>query len=138
MTDCQVTPARTGGSVNPAQRLPEKLKTPGPEGVDTLSAAALRIQQAQLKMITPILRAMITLAAEDRFRSGGGVGTIFMCRLFVSYRVRSQPVFDRRHMQRVVFINIPLQHFPHEHRSRCALKLLRFNQECFRLSFDPG
>ena len=38
----------------------------------------LRIQQAQLKMTTPITRALISLATEDCFRLGGSVRTVCM------------------------------------------------------------
>src|SRR5688500_4599722 len=72
--DCQLTPARTGGpSVSPAQTVPEKPPVTGP---CVLSVATLRIQQAQLKLTTPIPMALITLAPDDRFRPDEGAGMV--------------------------------------------------------------
>lgn len=48
------------------------------EGGNALRVATLRRQQAQLKLTTPINRALIILATEDCFRLGESVRTVCM------------------------------------------------------------
>ena len=50
----------------------------GLEGRNALSVAILRTQQAQLKLMAPITRALVIIATEDCFRLGESVRTVCM------------------------------------------------------------